>query len=216
MGSESSQDTQLHEMACFFDKQAVEKQWEGLGEEERRWIAAFLERFPIRPDWRIFEPGCGTGRLSAFLSEKVDNAGAVAACDISEAMIGKANKRRLPGNIQFFRGAAEKLCRELGPFDLIICYQCFPHFLDLEGAVTPLAQSLGPGGALWILHPSGREKVNTIHRNGPEVIQDHLLPPIEELKTLLGQGGFIVDDGSDTAEGYWCVARKKGNYHADL
>jgi SAM-dependent methyltransferase len=80
---------------------------------------------------RLLEPGCGTGRLTEVLAERVGPHGRVVAMDISPGMVAAARKRLLRfANVDLHLGPLETMANRLGVFDQVICHQVFPHFFD--------------------------------------------------------------------------------------
>src|ERR1700754_4895755 len=51
-----------------------------------------MDRLDLRGDERVLDAGCGTGRVTALLLERVPN-GSVVAVDGSEAMVAQARER---------------------------------------------------------------------------------------------------------------------------
>ena len=57
-----------------------------------RWGAAVLDRLPLRGDERVLDAGCGSGRVTELLVERLPD-GSVVALDGSPAMIEQARSR---------------------------------------------------------------------------------------------------------------------------
>src|ERR671933_1245176 len=56
------------------------------------WGRAVLERLPLRGDETVLDAGCGTGRVTEHLLERLPR-GRVVALDASEAMLAEAGRR---------------------------------------------------------------------------------------------------------------------------
>ena len=58
-----------------------------------RWGQVVLDRLPIIGDERILDAGCGSGRVTEGLLERLGNGGSVIALDGSPAMVNAARER---------------------------------------------------------------------------------------------------------------------------
>jgi demethylmenaquinone methyltransferase/2-methoxy-6-polyprenyl-1,4-benzoquinol methylase len=80
--------------AHFFDSE-VESDWSSkeYDQDELIKIERILEAGSIREGSRVVEPGCGTGRLTLIIAERIGPSGLVVANDISPMMVENAEKR---------------------------------------------------------------------------------------------------------------------------
>jgi 2-polyprenyl-3-methyl-5-hydroxy-6-metoxy-1,4-benzoquinol methylase len=108
-----------------------------------REIGAAMADLKIR-DAKILEVGCGTGWLSAKLSEF----GKVTAIDIGEKIIEIA-KVNYP-QIDFHSGDVHTLDLPVNSFDVIVTSEVLSHVADQPAFARRLAQLLKPGGFLLI------------------------------------------------------------------
>ena len=106
-------------------------------------IGTAMSDLKIR-DARILEVGCGTGWLSAKLSEF----GKVTAIDIRQKIIEIA-QANYP-HIDFRSGDVETLDLPVNSFDVIVTSEVLSHVADQPVFVRRLAQLLKPGGFLLI------------------------------------------------------------------
>src|SRR6187431_1425343 len=60
-----------------------------------RWGAAVLDRLPLRGDERVLDAGCGSGRVTELLAERLPG-GRVVALDGSSQMVAAARERLAP------------------------------------------------------------------------------------------------------------------------
>lgn len=194
--------------ATFFDA-LIQAEWTakvyGAGEMEK------LERLfritgPLA-GLRLLEPGCGTGRLTAVLAERVGPLGRVVAMDISPKMVAAAY-RRLDGydNVELYQGSIEAMADRLGTFDHVICHQVFPHFADHKATLGKLAYMLGPGGLLLISHFISIAEINDVHRNAGTSVADDLMPPAETIRRWCAEYRLHIDTWLDDADGYLLCA----------
>jgi demethylmenaquinone methyltransferase/2-methoxy-6-polyprenyl-1,4-benzoquinol methylase len=92
-----------------FARLAADVRWRGFTAVERRKVNYFARRWGIAPGERVLEPGCGAGRLTEILAERVGPDGGVMAFDASRAFMRLAAERRLPPWVTLRTGWAERL-----------------------------------------------------------------------------------------------------------
>lgn len=93
---------------------------------------------------KIFEAGCGTGWLSAKLSEF----GEVTACDLGSQIIDAAQKNY--PHIKFLSGDVESLDLPVDAFDVVVTSEVLSHVPSQAAFIRRLAQLLKQGGFLLI------------------------------------------------------------------
>lgn len=119
-------------------------------------LPAILKQLSEVRGKRIFEFGCGSGRL-AFEIEKLSPA-EIVAVDVSQAMIDLADryKAEQASRVSFLCGDVSKdFHHERGTFDLIVASTVFHFIEDLEGVFSHLKALLKPNGimVLSLIHP---------------------------------------------------------------
>jgi SAM-dependent methyltransferase len=111
-----------------------------------RRLEAVARAEGLRPGARVLDVGCGTGKSAAPLLAR---GYAVAACDLSEAMVRLA-RRRLGPQAEVFVADMRALDPRRGPFDLVTCLDDAVNYLadtaDLEAAFAAARAVLAPGG----------------------------------------------------------------------
>ena len=195
-------------IGAFFDKCAQEGFMANFDEEEQVKLTECLTHWNIRRGDRILEPGCGSGRLTSVLAEHAGTSGFIMACDVSREMIDRALKRNFPPQVHLFHGSVNSVPVDNEYFDIVLCFQVFPHFTDRHRALTEINRVLKPGGRLWINHLSSRKTINERHRNAGDPIISHMIPDSQEMHTLLTASGFSVEEFSDSHSYYRISARK--------
>lgn len=192
----------------FFDRLAREGYWVDFEGEEALRVSECLELWELTQGDRILEPGCGRGRLTRLIAEKVGPSGEVVGVDISPEMIAGAKAGSPQANVGFLCRSVLNLCDDMGRFDKIVCCNVWPHFVRPREVLKKLIPCIKDGGDFWITHLCGRHKINEVHRNASPAVQDHLLPPARDLERFLGESGLNVLRHCDNAEMYWVHARK--------
>ncbi|HEX7473081.1 MAG TPA: methyltransferase domain-containing protein, partial [Candidatus Limnocylindrales bacterium] len=66
--------------------------YDRIADPQARWGSAVLDRLPLRGDERVLDAGCGSGRVTAQLLERLPD-GEVVALDASPAMVEEARRR---------------------------------------------------------------------------------------------------------------------------
>jgi trans-aconitate 2-methyltransferase len=114
-----------------------------------RWGAAVLDRLPLQGDETVLDAGCGSGRVTTLLAERLPN-GRVIALDGSPAMIEQARDR-----LATFGDRITYLVADLGsplpidrPVDAILSTATFHWVPDHDALFRNLAGVLRSGGRL--------------------------------------------------------------------
>ena len=113
-----------------------------------RWGATVLERLPLEGDERVMDAGCGTGRVTALLAERLPR-GAVIGVDRSRRMIEQA-RANLRGNPRV-RFLVADLGRPLDMgelVDAVFSNATFHWVLDHDALFANLAAVMRPGARL--------------------------------------------------------------------
>ncbi|MGG3279821.1 class I SAM-dependent methyltransferase [Paenibacillus solani] len=105
-----------------------------------------LNNYPIQPNSRILEVGCGTGRTACHLSEMGYK---VTAIDLNENMINKAQKRAaaMGLDVQFLQADVCALPFEDNQFDLVMA-ESVTVFTNTAKSLPEYYRVLDHGGAL--------------------------------------------------------------------
>lgn len=165
----------VNEVRDFFDSLA--ERWDEMGQDPLPRVRSLLDRVDFHPGSRILDLACGTGVISGMLHDEYG--GAVLGLDISPKMIEVA-RRKYEGK----EGVAFEVEDFLSPsfkgdFDYIVCYNAFPHFVDVDRFVEQIHDRLIDGGEFVIFHTLGRERLKEHHSGiGPNISRD--LEPVED------------------------------------
>ncbi|MGD9210373.1 MAG: class I SAM-dependent methyltransferase [Desulfobacteraceae bacterium] len=197
--------------ASFFDNQ-VRADWakNAYDPKEQGKINRLLNVTGPLNGLRILEPGCGTGRLTVILAERVGAKGSIVAMDISSKMIAAAHKRLFGiNNVTVCQGAVESKAVYFGTFDQIICHQVFPHFADPANALQILASLLNPCGLMVISHFISLAQINDVHRKAGTAVAKDMMPEADQMRTLCLKCKLAIETWLDDESGYLLSARKK-------
>ncbi len=119
--------------------------YDRVGAPMTEMAAAVLERLPLRGDETVLDAGCGTGRVSELLLERLPR-GRVIAVDADEEMVRRA-RINLAGRAEVLH--ADLLALELDePVDAVLSTATFHWVLDHEQLFRRLFAILRPGGHL--------------------------------------------------------------------
>ena len=157
-------------------------------------IDELLSLLNIQKGTRILDLATGKGIISERLYQLSQND--VIALDISEKMIEAAKSRIDNPHIHFTVGDFYQYEDE--PFDLIICFDAFPHFLDVEAFVNKSFELLKDNGVLAIIHDCGRGELNKHHAHHAEGVSRQLKEPNKEVEPFLSKFNIIdLGEGDD-------------------
>jgi trans-aconitate 2-methyltransferase len=132
----------------------VSREWDAvtydrLASPMTRWgetVAGWLE---LEGDERVMDAGCGTGRVTERLIERLPR-GRVVAVDGSSAMVEQARARLSPfgERVEFAVADLSQPIRVDPPVDAILSTATFHWILDHDALFANLAAVLRPGGQL--------------------------------------------------------------------
>ena len=122
------------------------------------WGGELLERLPLRGDETVLDAGCGSGRLTRLLAERLPR-GRLLACDVAPSMVERA-REALPG-AEVFQADLRSL--ELAePVDAIFSNAVFHWIRDHDALFARLFAALRPGGRL-VAQCGGRGNLERFH-----------------------------------------------------
>ncbi len=191
----------------FFNEKA--ETWDEITVHDPDKLQYITELLGIHSDDRILDVGTGTGVMIPYYERYLVD-GSVVAVDYSERMIDVARSKYPEKEhplISYLVSDIYDLEYD-EDFDLVVCYSCFPHFVDQPLAIRILSRALRRGGRLAVAHSDSAEKINGVHMNGGEEIENDFLPPMEQLKQMIKESGLDVTFGRDDDSYFICLARK--------
>jgi trans-aconitate 2-methyltransferase len=160
-----------------------------------RWGSVVLERLPLAGDETVLDAGCGSGRVTEELLERLPH-GRVIAADAAPSMLVEARRRleRFGDRVTFVECDLAQPLPIAGPVDAVLSTATFHWVLDHDALFANLAAVLRPGGRL-VAQCGGVGNVASVHAAAAEVLDDHWHGPWnfatpEETKARLGAAGF--------------------------
>ena len=121
------------------------REYEVLASPHVDWGMRLLERVELRGDEAAVDAGCGTGRVTEMLLERLPG-GTVLAVDASAAMV-EAARERFAGDERVRVERVDLLELEVDPpVDLVLSTATFHWIRDHDRLFGRLAEALKPGG----------------------------------------------------------------------
>ncbi len=127
--------------------------YQRVSEPQVAWGRRVVERIPLEGDERVLDAGCGTGRVTRIVAERVPR-GTVEAVDGSAQMVAEATRQLadLAPRVRVRQGDLPELEVQT-PVDLIVSTATSPSILDHQPLFARLHPALAPRGRL--LAPCG-------------------------------------------------------------
>jgi len=193
----------------YFTRKAVE--WNQEPDKYREGIDHVVSTIGMKGNERVLDVGTGIGIVIPSY-EKVLTTGSVLAFDYTPKMIEVA-KERYP------KEQHPKVDFEVldlyglefdSEFDVVVCYSCFPHFIDQEKAVMILSRSLKEGGKFVVTSLSSNSRMKMKMEQKHDHIEHYHISAPDLISLMAGHGLHLtyaqIDSGYDIIIGV-----KKGN-----
>ncbi|MGV1047429.1 MAG: class I SAM-dependent methyltransferase [Solirubrobacterales bacterium] len=129
------------------------------------WAEAVLARLPLNGDETVLDAGCGTGRVTRMLVERLPG-GRVVAVDGSAAMVAKAREVIRPGDEAFVADLTELELER--PVDAVVSSAVFHWIHDHDLLFRRMRACLRPGGRL-AAQCGGAGNIDAFREAGKEV-----------------------------------------------
>jgi trans-aconitate 2-methyltransferase len=130
------------------------RDWDGgtydrVADPMTRWGTAVLDRLPLAGDERVLDAGCGSGRVTEQLLERLPH-GRVVALDGSPSMIEAARERlaRFGDRIEYVVADLGRPLPIEGAVDAVLSTATFHWVPDHDALFANLAAVMHPGGQL--------------------------------------------------------------------
>lgn len=191
----------------FFNERA--EVWDEISVHNLEKVQYITDLLEIHSSDRILDIGTGTGIMIPFYERYLVD-GSIVAVDHSEKMIEVARSKypeKKHPMISYLISDVYELKYD-ADFDIVVCYSCFPHFVDQPLALKILSTALKKGGRLAVAHSDSAKKINGVHMNGGAEIGKDSLPRMELLKQMMEKSGLAVTFERDDENYFICLARK--------
>lgn len=142
--------------------------YHGLAQPHQEWATQILDRLPLRGDELVLDLGCGTGRLTSQLLDRLGPDAQVVGVDGSQAMVDEAT--RLLGadpRATFFRQDLLELTVD-APADAAVSSATFHWIKDHDALFARVRAALKPDG-WFVAQCGGRGNVANVVRAVTEV-----------------------------------------------
>jgi trans-aconitate 2-methyltransferase len=125
--------------------------YDRVSDPQSRWGSGVLERLELAGDERVLDAGCGSGRVTELLAERLPR-GRVVALDASQAMLDEARWRlsRFGARIEYVRADLAAPLPVDGPVDAVFSTAVLHWVADHDGVFRNFAAVLRPGGQLVV------------------------------------------------------------------
>ncbi|MDQ2965965.1 MAG: methyltransferase domain-containing protein [Chloroflexota bacterium] len=123
--------------------------YDRVADPQTGWGAAVLDRLPLLGDERVLDAGCGSGRVTEILLERLPR-GRVIALDASAAMLEEARRRlgRHTDQVEFLQADLAQPLPIEPPVDAVLSTATFHWVLDHDALFRNLGAVIRPGGRL--------------------------------------------------------------------
>jgi trans-aconitate 2-methyltransferase len=123
--------------------------YDRISDPQVRWGETVLDRLPLEGDERVLDAGCGSGRVTRLILDRLPH-GSVVAMDVSEEMIEQA-RRNLGADPRVELVTADLAGPPLpvnGTVDAVFSNAAFHWIADHDALFTNLATVMRPGATL--------------------------------------------------------------------
>ena len=179
----------------FFNAKAAT--WK-TSENQVQFIKKLGELIGLKGHETVLDIGCGTGSLFKYLNEHLPN-GKILGVDFAFNMLQKCSVEQSVDHYRI-QSLAEELPIRSNSADIVLNYCLYPHLKFKHTAIREFNRVLKPEGKYFIIHPIGKDEVNSIHNKIGGPVCFDFIEPIESVVTLLQLNGFDVLEAFDEPE----------------
>ncbi len=166
--------------------------YDRVSDPQFKWAVEQLARLELRGDEVVLDAGCGSGRVTALLADRVPR-GRVFGVDVAPSMVEHA--------AQALGGRAVVLCQDLveldlpEPVDVVFSNATFHWIADHSALFAALRRNLKPGGRL-MGQCGGQGNIERFRRTADQVAHEE--PYAEYFRDWVGPWNYA--DAPETAE----------------
>jgi trans-aconitate 2-methyltransferase len=160
-----------------------------------KWGSTVLDRLPLRGDETVLDAGCGSGRVTEQLLERLPR-GRVVAADAAPSMLAEARKRleRFADQVSFVECDLGRPLPLDEPVEAVLSTATFHWVPDHDALFRNLAAVLRPGGSL-VAQCGGAGNAASVQRAAAELSDGWEGPwtfaTPEETTARLAAAGFV-------------------------
>jgi trans-aconitate 2-methyltransferase len=175
------------------------KEWDASGYQRvsvphEEWAAALMERLPLTGSETVLDAGCGSGRVTRMLVERLPE-GRVIAVDGSAAMVEKVGEVLRTGDASFVSDLTALELEE--PVDAIVSSAVFHWIPDHEALFARLRAALKDGGRIEA-QCGGTGNIDDFRRVSGEVVVRE--PYASHLRAAGFEEPWFYADAEETEE----------------
>ncbi len=186
------------EVKKFFN--GIAREWNEINAFPDEHIIDLISTLPIKRGDRVLDVACGTGRISGLLyslsGREID------AIDCAENMIALA-KQNVKEGVNFILGDFYDVT---GDYDIVVVFDAYPHFLDVERFANACSNSVKKGGYLAVIHDCSRAELASFHADTAKAVSRDVLSPREEADNFKD---FSVIKAVEGAHEYILILKKQ-------
>jgi trans-aconitate 2-methyltransferase len=134
--------------------------YDRLAAPQSRWGRTVVDRLDLRGDERVLDAGCGTGRVTAMLLERLPG-GEIVALDASASMVELARERLGYDQITYVLADLQESLPVRPPVDAVLSTATFHWIPDHDGLFRNLASVMRPGAQL-VAQCGGRGNIASV------------------------------------------------------
>ena len=183
--------------------------WDEICIHDQKKVEYIVRKIGVIGDEKVLDVGTGTGVMIPHYVRHLTG-GSVVAVDYSERMIEMARSKFPAKDFPMITYVVSDLydLRYEEAFDLVVCYSCFPHFVDQPLAIEILSRALKKGGRLVVAHSDSAKKINGVHMSGGVEISNDFLPSMGGLRSMMAENHLAVSFEQDDDDYFICIAIK--------
>ena len=170
--------------------------YDRVADPQARWGRVVLDRLPLNGDETVLDAGCGSGRVTELLAERLPR-GRVVALDASPSMVDEARRRlaRFQDRVEYVvADLARPFAVPGGTVDAILSTATFHWIPDHDALFRNLAAVLRPGGRL-VAQCGGAGNIASVMAVlatvGDGWLGDKLFATPQETAERLRRAGFV-------------------------
>lgn len=152
---------------------------------------------------KVLDVACGTGVLTKGIYSRCKCK--VTGIDISEEMLERAVINNEGVDVEYINESFYNYTSD--GYDIIIIYNAFPHFIDLDAFKEAVYRNLKSGGKFIICHSLSREELNMHHSPLTKDISRDLIEVKKEADFF--KDLFIIDTAKEDDQSFVILGHKK-------